>query len=59
MHWRENFDRNRVQLAKFTLLPTTFPSNEFSKAKDIQIIVNKLIHKVAHNHEFLTETLKR
>ncbi|XP_015126717.1 glutathione synthetase [Diachasma alloeum] len=58
MHWKQNFDRNRVQIAKFTLLPTTFPTNEFSKAQDIQFIVNKLIHKVAYDHEFLVEALK-
>ncbi|XP_063982478.1 glutathione synthetase-like [Diachasmimorpha longicaudata] len=59
MHWKQNFDRNRVQIAKFTLLPTAFPAREFSKAKDIQPIVNKLIHKVAYDHEFLVGALER
>ncbi|XP_011315519.1 glutathione synthetase [Fopius arisanus] len=58
MHWKENFDRNRVQVAKFMLLPTTFPTNEFSKAQNIQVLVNKLIHKVSCDHDFLTEALK-
>lgn len=59
MCFKDNFDRNRVQLARFVLLPTSFPKLEFNKGVVIQTILNKLIHKVAHDNNFISETTKR
>ncbi|XP_074109210.1 glutathione synthetase [Cotesia typhae] len=58
MHSNKCFDRNCVKISKFTLIPTSFPKCEFDKAKSIQVTINKLMHKVAYDDEFLTETLQ-
>lgn len=39
------------------MLPTLFPRREFEKAVRLQTILNELMHWVAHDTEFLTETL--
>ncbi|XP_057340725.1 glutathione synthetase-like [Microplitis mediator] len=52
-----NFSKDSMQYAPFTLLPSTFPRLEFQDACEIQTILNILIHKVAHDYEFLKETL--
>lgn len=53
-----NFNRDVLQFAPFVLLPSPFPREEFHNACDIQVILNKLIHIVAHDYEFLKETLQ-
>ncbi|KAK0086437.1 hypothetical protein PV326_005543 [Microctonus aethiopoides] len=58
MHSSACFDRNCVKISRFTLLPTSFPRNEFEKATNIQATLQKLMHKVAYNHNFLNNTLK-
>lgn len=50
--------RDFLQFAPFTLLPSPFPREEFQNARDIQIILNTLIHRVAHDYDFLKETLQ-
>ena len=45
------------QFAPFILLPTLFPRREFEKAVRLQPILNELMHWVAHDTEFLRETL--
>ncbi|XP_031843583.1 glutathione synthetase [Nomia melanderi] len=55
---KESFNKNQVQVLPFTLLPSTFPKRNFLKAKNIQVLLNELIHKVAHNHTFLVNSLK-
>ncbi|XP_043277542.1 glutathione synthetase-like isoform X2 [Venturia canescens] len=57
MHSKSPYDRDRVTIAPFVLLPTSFPKNEFKKAKRIQSTFNTLMHKVAHDYEFLAENL--
>lgn len=59
MRPRVSFNKNQVQVLPFTLLPSSFPRKNFEKAKNIQILLNELIHKVAYNNDFLTESLKR
>lgn len=59
MRSRVSFNKNQVQVLPFTLLPSSFPRKNFEKAKNIQILLNELIHKVAYNNDFLTESLKR
>ncbi|XP_008552792.1 glutathione synthetase [Microplitis demolitor] len=58
LHSNACFDRNCVRISKFTLIPTSFPRDEFNKAKNIQVTINKLMHKVAYDDEFLTKTLQ-
>lgn len=45
------------QFAPFILTPTLFPRREFEKAIRLQPILNELMHWVAHDTEFLRETL--
>ncbi|XP_018579703.1 glutathione synthetase isoform X2 [Anoplophora glabripennis] len=52
------FSEDSLNFAPFVLLPSTFPSKEFRRAVEVQIILNELVHRVAHNREFLTTTLK-
>ncbi|XP_051161209.1 glutathione synthetase-like [Leptopilina boulardi] len=58
MRSKEFFNLDQVQIAPFLLLPSTFPKKEFEKAAEIQIIINELMHNVAHDHQFLIEVLK-
>lgn len=55
---RNNFDRDVLQFAPFTLFPSPFPREEFYNACNIQIILNILIHRVAHDYDFLKDTLQ-
>ncbi|XP_052120485.1 glutathione synthetase isoform X1 [Frankliniella occidentalis] len=52
------YDPDGMRFAPFVLLPSTFPKSEFDRAVQLQIVINELFHKVAHNHEFLVESLK-
>ncbi|KOC62360.1 Glutathione synthetase [Habropoda laboriosa] len=58
MRSKESFNRNQVQVLPFTLLPSSFPRKNFEKVKSIQVLLNELIHKVAHDNDFLTKSLK-
>lgn len=53
-----NVNRDVLQFAPFVLFPSPFPRKEFQNACDIQIILNMLIHRVAHDYNFLKETLE-
>ncbi|KAL6426086.1 hypothetical protein ACFW04_008984 [Cataglyphis niger] len=53
-----NFNRDVLQFAPFVLFPSPFPREEFQNACDIQITLNILIHRVAHDYDFLKETLE-
>lgn len=55
---KRNFDRDVLQFAPFALFPSPFPREEFYNACDIQIILNVLIHRVAHDYDFLKDTLR-
>ncbi|PSN51649.1 Glutathione synthetase [Blattella germanica] len=58
MRSKSNFNKDSLLVAPFILLPSTFPRKEFEKAVKIQIILNELVHKVAHDYEFLSSSLK-
>ncbi|XP_046739012.1 glutathione synthetase-like [Diprion similis] len=58
MRSKKNFNRDTLQFAPFILIPSSFPRTEFNRACEIQIILNELMHRVAHDYEFLKETLK-
>lgn len=59
MRSKVSFNKNQVQVLPFTLLPSSFPRKNFEKAKGIQVLLNELIHKVAHDNNFLIKSLKR
>ncbi|KAH0950533.1 hypothetical protein HN011_001841 [Eciton burchellii] len=54
----KQFNRDQVQILPFTLLPSSFPRKCFENVKSIQTILNELIHKVAHDREFLRNSLE-
>ncbi|XP_069676037.1 glutathione synthetase-like isoform X3 [Periplaneta americana] len=58
MRSKVNFSKDSLQFAPFVLLPSTFPRKEFNKAVSIQPILNELVHKVAHDYEFLSKSLE-
>ena len=58
MRRKDAFDRDALHFAPFLLLPSPFPAQEFVKALEIQPVLNELMHKVAHDKEFLTMTLQ-
>lgn len=58
MRSKEQLNRDTVFYAPFVLLPSSFPRKEFDKATAVQTILNELTHKVAHDHNFITESLK-
>jgi len=58
MRRKDKFDRDCLHFAPFVLFPTPFPRQEFTKAMDLQPVLNELMHKVAHDHQFLKESLK-
>jgi len=58
MRQKSKFDRDALHFAPFVLFPTPFPRDEYSKAIELQPILNELMHKVAHDYDFLKEALK-
>ncbi|KAI4466782.1 glutathione synthetase [Holotrichia oblita] len=58
MRSKSNFSKDSLNFAPFVLLPSAFPRKEFYKAVELQQILNELMHRVAHNREFLTKSLK-
>ncbi|XP_059485491.1 glutathione synthetase-like isoform X2 [Neocloeon triangulifer] len=58
MRSKTNLNTDILQFAPFVLLPSTFPRKEFEKAVAIQPILNELMHKVAHDYDFLSSSLK-
>lgn len=58
MRSKQNFNKNQVQIAPFALLPSSFPKKCFERAKNIQVLLNEIMHKVAHDDNFIRYTLK-
>ncbi|XP_015592883.1 glutathione synthetase isoform X1 [Cephus cinctus] len=58
MRSKVKFNRDALQFAPFVLIPSSFPRKEFENACSIQIILNRLMHQVAHDYDFLKETLQ-
>lgn len=58
MRDRQHFNKDVIQIAPFALLPSPFPKTEFEKAIELQPILNELMHKVAHDDDFLMNTLQ-
>ncbi|XP_076249666.1 glutathione synthetase isoform X2 [Calliopsis andreniformis] len=58
MRPKDHFNKNQMQVLPFTLLPSSFPKKYFQKVKSIQVLLNELMHKTAHNNSFITKSLK-
>ncbi|XP_032691229.1 glutathione synthetase-like [Odontomachus brunneus] len=58
MKSKKNFNKDEVHILPFALLPTSFPKKSFQTAKNVQTLLNELIHKVAYDKEFITTSLK-
>ncbi|XP_011501064.1 PREDICTED: glutathione synthetase-like [Ceratosolen solmsi marchali] len=58
MRSKNNFNEDQIQIVPFLLLPSCYPRKEFESAKEVQILLNELMHNVAHDYDFLTNTLK-
>ncbi|XP_022125480.2 glutathione synthetase isoform X1 [Pieris rapae] len=58
MRDKAHFSKDTIQIAPFVLLPSPFPRTEFTKAVDLQPVLNELMHKVSHDDEFLEKTLQ-
>jgi len=58
MRQKNKFDRDALHFAPFCLFPSPFPSDEYHKAVNLQVILNELMHKVAHDYDFLKDALK-
>ncbi|XP_032523836.2 glutathione synthetase-like isoform X2 [Danaus plexippus] len=58
MRDKKHFNKDVIQIAPFVLLPSPFPRTEFNRAVELQPILNELMHKVAHDDEFLEKTLQ-
>jgi len=59
MRRKDAFDRDALHFAPFLLMPSPFPRQEFNRAKELQTVLNELMHKVAHDNDFLKETLAK
>jgi len=59
MRRKDAFDRDALHFAPFLLMPSPFPRQEFYRAKELQTVLNELMHKVAHDNDFLKETLSK
>ncbi|KAL9873870.1 glutathione synthetase-like isoform X2 [Glossina fuscipes] len=57
MRSKTNFSPDSLNFAPFLLTPSSFPRKEYEKAVELQPIINRLMHNVAHDEEFLTTTL--
>uniref|UniRef100_A0A6M2DUC9 Glutathione synthetase n=1 Tax=Xenopsylla cheopis TaxID=163159 RepID=A0A6M2DUC9_XENCH len=54
---KQSYSKDLIQVAPFVLTPSTFPKAEFEKAVSLQPILNELMHRAAHDHEFLSQSL--
>ncbi|XP_064539766.1 glutathione synthetase isoform X2 [Drosophila montana] len=57
MRSKTSFSPDSLNFAPFVLVPSSFPRKEFEKAIALQPIINRLMHNVAHDEEFITTTL--
>lgn len=58
MRSRGNPTTDTLEFAPFLLTPSIFPRNQFHKAVNLQVTLNELVHAVAYDDDFLTETLQ-
>lgn len=58
MRYKDSYCVNTLSMAPFFLFPTPFPKRDFEKVYELQPLINKLMYKVANNHDFLEKCLK-
>ncbi|XP_069177292.1 glutathione synthetase isoform X2 [Procambarus clarkii] len=59
MRYKTSYDSDTLQMAPFFLFPSAFPKREFERVVKLQPLINVLMHKVAHDAEFLENCLKK
>ena len=59
MRYRNRYSAETMEMAPFFLLPSSFPRRDFDYMTKIQPHVNLLMHKIAHDYDFLYTCLKR
>ncbi|CAL8121898.1 unnamed protein product [Orchesella dallaii] len=57
MRRKDNFSKESLSFAPFLLLPSTFPRAEFDRSLKLQTLLNELVHRVAHDYDFLHQSL--
>lgn len=57
MRSKTKFNPDLLQFAPFVLFPSMIKTEDFYKLVNVQLIFNELVHKVAHNKEFLKKCL--
>ena len=55
----DSMSTNTVQYAPMTLFPSLMPAKVLQEAKSLQTHYNRLMHRVAYDHEFLEQSLKK
>ncbi|ROT73785.1 glutathione synthetase [Penaeus vannamei] len=58
MRFKDTYNPDILQMAPFFLLPSAFPRREFDRVVKLQPLINILMHRIAHDHEFLESALK-
>ena len=59
MRSKENYSPDQVQITPFLLLPSIYPKKQFQLVTEVQTLLNELMHNVAYDYKFLSDTLKR
>lgn len=59
MRSKNTFDENSLVVAPFTLFPSPIEKNLFDRAVRAQTLLNKLLHRLAYDSEFLDYALAR
>ncbi|KAK4298479.1 hypothetical protein Pmani_029177 [Petrolisthes manimaculis] len=59
MRHKAKYDPDTLYFAPFLLLPSAFPRREFDRVVKLQPLINVLMHKIAHDHEFLKSALEK
>ena len=48
-----------VEYSPMTLFPSLMPASVLQEARSLQTHYNRLMHKVAYDHKFLEQSLKK
>lgn len=59
MRYKGRYNAEILEMAPFFLLPSSFPKRDFENIIKLQQHVNLLMHKIAHDYDFLYSCLKK
>lgn len=59
MRHKDKYDPDTLYFAPFLLFPSAFPRREFDRVVKLQPLINVLMHKIAHDHDFLKNALEK